>query len=149
MQAEAMSQRTLCLDVGDKRVGIAVSDPFGKTALGVTTLERGAFKKDCKKILDLVQNYSCATIVIGLPLDMENQEGPQAKKVRFFAEGLEKFLNEKGRSIILKLYDESFSTKGACEVLLESNTSRQKRKKIIDQLAAQQILQDYLDASHD
>lgn len=144
-----MSQRILCLDVGDKRVGIAVSDPFGKTALGVTTLKRGTFKKDCQKILDLARHYSCATIVIGLPLNMEDQEGPQAKKVRFFAEGLEKFLKEKGQPIILKLYDESFSSKEALTVLLQSNTGRQKRKKIIDQLAAQQILQDYLDDSHD
>ncbi|MDO8494758.1 MAG: Holliday junction resolvase RuvX [Deltaproteobacteria bacterium] len=138
-------QRILCLDVGTKRIGVAVSDPFGQTAQGVTVLQRQTFPKDCEKIYKLAQEYTVAKIILGLPLNLDEEEGPQAKKIRFFVEGLQKFLLQKKADIILELWEESFSSRDAEEILLQADVSRQKRKKVIDKLAASLILQNYLD----
>jgi len=143
-----MEERILALDIGDKKIGVAVSDPLGLTAQGVTTLIRRNFKQDCAEILKLLRDYQAQKILIGLPLNMENQEGPQAKKVRFFQEGLEKFLKENQYSASIETMDESFSSSDAEAILLEADMSRKKRKKVIDKLAAVMILQNYLE-EHD
>lgn len=141
-----MFMRILCLDVGDKKIGLAVSDPFGKTAQGVTTFLRHGFRKDCEVILKYIEEYGVSKMLIGLPLDLESEEGVQAKKVRFFAEGLEKFLAERKRPMEIQLWDESFSSKEAEEFLIGASVSRKKRKKAIDQLSAVFILQSYLES---
>lgn len=141
-----MLRRILCLDVGDKKIGVAVSDPFGKTALPLETYPRQTFKKDCGTIARLAEEYDAGTIVIGLPLDLENREGPQAKKVRFFEAGLKKFLEQNHFAIIMEVWDESLSSKEAEAILLEADLSRKKRRKAIDKLAATLILQSYLDS---
>lgn len=138
--------RILGLDVGDKKIGVAVSDPFGQTAQGVTTLQRQNFKKDCEAIWKFIQEYQAAKILIGLPLDLQNEEGPQAKKVRAFHDGLKKFLEEKKADVAMELWDESFSSREAEDFLIQAEVSRQKRKKVIDKLAAALILQNYLEA---
>lgn len=138
-------KRTLCLDVGNKKVGVAVSDPFGKTAQGLATLFRKNFKNTCAAILEILGEYEVAKIVIGLPLDLHDREGPQAAKVRFFAEGLGKFLKENRLAIPIEFWDESFSSKEAEALLLEGDLSRKKRRKVIDKLAAVLILQRFLD----
>lgn len=140
-----MQARILCLDIGDKRIGVAVSDPLGLTAQPLQIIERTQFKKDCGVIFKLVEEYDAVQIVIGFPLDLNHQEGPQAKKVRFFFEGLQKFLQEKKSNVTLELFDESWTSKEAEAILLEADLSRQKRKKIRDKLAAALILQNYLD----
>ena len=140
-----MKTRILCLDVGDKRVGIAVSDPLGMTAQSLTTIERRHFKTDCAEILKRAQEYEAQKIVIGLPLNSKGEEGPQAKKVRFFGEGLVKFLKEKEAFIAVLYWDESLTSKEAEEILLQADLSRGKRRKVIDKLAASLILQSYLD----
>lgn len=137
--------RILGLDVGDKKIGIAVSDPFGQTAQGVATLPRRNFKKDCEAILNFVREYQASKILIGLPLNLQNEEGPQAGKVRAFHNGLKKFLDENKTAAVLELVDESFSSREAESILLEADLSRKKRKKVIDRLAAARILQNYLD----
>lgn len=140
-----MRRRTLCLDVGDKRIGVAVSDPLGLTAQPLQIIERTQFKKDCETLFKLVKEYDAVRIVIGLPFDLNHQEGPQAQKVRFFFTGLQKFLQEKKSAAALELFDESFSSQEAESILLEADLSRQKRKKVRDKLAAALILQNYLD----
>ena len=142
---QGVKSRVLCLDIGDKRIGVAVSDPLGLTAQAVTTLERKAFKADCAKIVQLLKEYEACKMILGLPLDLENKEGPQAKKVRFFAEGLKKFLNESQVTAEVHFWDESFSSQDAEAILLEADMSREKRRKVIDKLAASLILQSYLD----
>ncbi|OGQ04571.1 MAG: Holliday junction DNA helicase RuvA [Deltaproteobacteria bacterium RIFCSPLOWO2_01_44_7] len=141
-----MNARILCLDVGDKRIGVAVSDPMGLTAQGLTTLIRKNFKQDCTHILKVLKEYEVQTILIGYPLDTSHSEGPQAKKVKFFVEGLKKILQENQFAVEIKLWDESFSSREAEEILLEADLSRKKRRKVIDRLAAALILQSYLDA---
>lgn len=141
-----MKNRILCLDVGDKKIGVAVSDPFGKTALPLETLPRRTFKKDCEAISKITKEYEAEKIVIGLPLDLENREGSQAKKVRFFEEGLRKFLKENHFATVVEVWDESFSSAEAEAMMLEADVSRKKRKKAIDKLAAALILQSYLDS---
>lgn len=137
--------RILALDVGDKRIGLAVSDPLGLTAQPLQTLARGHFKKDCAVILAKIQAFQVTELVIGLPLDSEGNEGRQSEKIRFFAEGLEMFLNEHNIILPFRFVDESYSSKEAENILLEANMGRQKRKRVIDKIAAAVILQHYLD----
>lgn len=141
-----MKSRILCLDVGDKKIGVAVSDPFGKTALPLETLLRGTFKKDCEALARILKEYDAEKIVIGLPLDLEDKEGPQAKKIRFFEAGLRKFLEQNHFATVVEVWDESLSSKEAEAILLKADVSRKKRKKAIDKLAATLILQSYLDS---
>lgn len=139
-----MKKRILCLDVGDKKIGVAVSDPFEKMALGLTTLFRKNNLKDLEAIARLLQEYDSDKILIGLPLDLKNEEGPQAKKVRSFGKKIKTFLEKRGLSVAIEWFDESLSSKEAEAILLEADLSRKKRKKVIDKLAAALILQSYL-----
>lgn len=139
-----MADRILCLDIGDKKIGVAVSDPLGLTAQPLQIIERTQFKKDCEKIARIVEEYGAEKIVVGFPLDLNHQEGPQAKKVRFFYDGLKNFCQEKKCPVAMELFDESFSSKDAEAILLEAGLSRKKRKKVKDKLAASLILQSYL-----
>lgn len=142
---EMKADRILCLDVGDKRIGVAVSDPFGMTAQSLATILRHHFKEDCRKISAFINEYNVKKVLVGLPLNSEGQEGPQAKKIRFFVEGFEKELKQSELEIKVELWDESLSSKEAEEFLLEAELSRKKRRKVIDKLAAALILQSYLD----
>lgn len=139
-----MQGRILCLDVGTKRIGLAVSDPLGLIAQGLATLTRKTFKKDCEKLVKIIREYGAEQIIIGLPLDWKHEEGPQAEKVRFFKTGLEKFLREKNCLASIEFFDESFSSREADAILLEADLGRKKRKKIKDKLAAALVLQNYL-----
>lgn len=139
-----MKNRIVCLDVGDKRIGVAVSDPFGKTALPLKTVLRRSFKEDCESIVKIIQEYWPKKIVLGLPLDLKEKEGSQAKKVRAFEEAFKKFLEQNHFTIPIEVWDESLSSKEAEALLLEADVSRKKRKKAIDNLAAALILQSYL-----
>lgn len=139
------ANRILCLDIGDKRIGVAVSDPLGMTAQGLDTIIRHHFKEDCRKIRAILEEYSVEKIVIGLPLNQEGQEGPQAKKIRYFVEGFEKELKQAGLEVKIEWWDESLSSREAEAILLEADLSRKKRRKVIDKMAAVLILQRYLD----
>ncbi|MDO8527865.1 MAG: Holliday junction resolvase RuvX [Deltaproteobacteria bacterium] len=138
-------KRIICLDIGDKRIGIAMSDPFGMTAQALATLQRTTFRADAAKILEILKEYQVGLVLIGLPLNSESQEGPQAKKVRHFEGGLAKFLKEKNHAATIEWVDESFSSREAEVFLLEADLSRKKRKKVIDKMAAAVVLQNYLD----
>jgi len=130
------------LDVGDNTIGVAISDPLGLTAQGITVIERRSLKKDISKIKDLICEYGVARMVIGLPRSLNNTLGPQAVKVQDFAEALKSSI-----SLPVDFVDERFSTSVALRTLISADVSRKKRKGVIDKMAAQVILQSFLDLS--
>ena len=139
--------RILGLDVGDKTVGVAVSDPLGIIATGVTTIERVGIRKDTGKVIDYIREYECPLVVIGLPLNLDDTDSVQTEKVRAFRTMLENKLRSSGplSKVRIEWQDERYSTAEAEEVLIDANMSREDRKKIIDRQAAIVILQRYLD----
>ena len=139
--------RILGLDVGSKTVGVAVSDPLGVIATGVTTIDRVGIRKDTGKVIDYIREYDCETVVIGLPLSLDGEDSIQTQKVRDFRTMLENKLRSSGplSKVKIEWQDERYSTVEAEEVLIEANMSRENRKKIIDRQAAIVILQRYLD----
>ena len=141
-------KRKLALDVGDKTIGVAVSDALGITAQGITTVERVGIKKDTGKILELLKEYDCDTVILGLPLKLDGTESPQTEKVREFREKLENKLRSSGMgNILVDYYDERLTTVMAEKVLIDADVSRSRRKKVIDKQAAVLILQSYLDSN--
>lgn len=140
--------RILGLDVGDKTVGVAVSDPLGIIATGVTTIDRVGIRKDTGKVIDYIREYGCEQVVMGLPLNLDDTDSVQTEKVREFRTMLENKLRSSGAELAkvkIDWQDERYSTCEAEEVLIEANMSREDRKKIIDRQAAIVILQRYLD----
>lgn len=136
------------LDVGDKTVGIAVSDALGITAQGLMTLERVGIRKDTGKILDLVKEYQCDTIVIGLPKKLDGTDSIQTEKVYEFRTMLENKMRSTGiKNVKVVWQDERLTTVMAERVLIEADVSRKKRKAVIDKQAAVIILQSYLDSN--
>ena len=138
--------RKIALDVGDKTEGIALSDALGITAQGLMTLERVGIRKDTGKILDLVKEYECDTIVIGLPKKLDGTDSIQTEKVYEFRTMLENKMRSTGmKNIQVVWQDERLTTVMAEKVLIEADVSRSKRKKVIDKQAAVIIMQSYLD----
>jgi len=133
--------RTLGLDVGTKTIGVAVSDGLGFTAQGVTTVRRTNLKADFAALKALVQEHEGERFVVGLPLNMDGSEGPRAEASRKFAQQLQSALG-----LPVEFWDERLSTMAATRTLLEADVSRAKRREVIDQMAAQFILQGWLDA---
>lgn len=132
--------RILGLDIGDKTIGIAVSDEMGWTAQGLKTLIRKGFNEELSSIKEIIEEYGVKEILVGLPKNMNGSIGPQGKKVITFVERLKTAL-----PLPVLLWDERLSTVRAEKVLLEADISRKKRKGLKDKLAAQFILQGYLD----
>lgn len=138
--------RAIALDVGDKTIGIAVSDPLMMTAQGLETIERIGIRKDADKVLKLVREYECTTIVVGLPLNLDGSDSVQTQKVRDFRTMLENKMRSTAMKGIELIYqDERFTTKIAESVLIDADVSRKKRKDVIDKQAAVIILQSYLE----
>jgi putative holliday junction resolvase len=133
--------RAMGLDVGTKTVGVAVSDPLGITAQGLTTVRRANLKTDLAALQKLVTEYDVSLVVVGLPLNMDASEGPRAVASREFGALVEKTLG-----LTVEYWDERLTTAQAQRVLLEANVSRAKRRLVIDKLAAVLILQSWLDA---
>jgi putative Holliday junction resolvase len=133
-------QRILSLDFGEKRIGVAVSDALNITAQSVGTIERKGIKNDLKKIKDLVQEYAAAILIVGLPLNMNGTEGKSANRAVDFVNELKKEID-----IRVEMVDERLTTAQGERIFLEADLSRKKRKKNIDKIAAQLILQNYLD----
>ncbi len=134
--------RIMGLDVGEKTIGVAISDPFGWTAQGINTIHRKGVQKDLLELDQLVKEYAVEEIVVGLPLNMNGSEGESAVRVRRFVTKLKETYAQ-GMKITLK--DERLSTVAAQKILLEGDVSRSNRKKVIDKMAAVYILQGYLD----
>ncbi|MGH4051356.1 MAG: Holliday junction resolvase RuvX [Clostridium sp.] len=133
--------RIIGLDIGDRTIGVAVCDPLGLTAQGITTVKRKSVVLDIEEISKICKKYDVESIVAGLPKNMNGTIGPQGEKVQRFCEVLLKTLN-----LEIKMWDERLTTVAANRVMLEGDLSRAKRKKIVDKIAATFILQGYLDS---
>ncbi|SMP48987.1 Holliday junction resolvase RuvX [Anoxynatronum buryatiense] len=133
-------KRILALDVGDKTIGMAISDPMGWTAQGLHTIRRDTLEVDIDALKTIIQQYEVTRLVVGLPKNMNGTIGPQAEKVRHFIEQLHPEI-----SCEITEWDERLTTKMAERSLIEADLRRSKRKKIIDTAAAVCILQGYLD----
>ena len=132
--------RIVALDVGDRTIGVAASDELGIIANPVRTIRRGAsVKADLREVDALLAELEASEVVVGIPLDAEGEEGPQAAKVKDFSERLAKRLR-----IPVIYWDERFSTAEAEETLIEMGASRARRRKVIDKMAAAVILESYL-----
>ena len=132
--------RVICLDIGEKRIGVAVTDPLDLTAQAVETIWTKGFARDADRVLELCAQYQTNRVLCGLPLNMDGTEGFQAQRSRAFAEQLSQ------RGLDVRFQDERLSTRQARAVLLEADVRREKRKNAIDQLAATYILQGFMDA---
>jgi len=134
------------LDVGDKTIGIALSDDLMITAQGLMTIERIGIRKDTGKVIDLIKEYNCNIVVVGLPKNLNGTDSIQTEKVYEFKNMLENKMRSTGMNDVeVVFYDERFTTLMAEKVLIEADVSRKKRKDVIDKQAAVLILQGYLD----
>lgn len=133
--------RILGLDIGDRTIGVAVCDPLGLTAQGITTIKRKSVVLDIEEIAQICKKYEVETIVSGLPKNMNGTIGPQGEKVQRFCDKLKETMD-----LEVKMWDERLTTVAANRVMLEGDLSRAKRKKIVDKIAATFILQGYLDS---
>jgi putative Holliday junction resolvase len=133
--------RAVALDVGSKTIGVAVSDRLGITAQGVRTIKREGLAADLTRLIRLFSELEAEKVVVGLPLALKGEIGPQARKVVQFVEAMKEETN-----LPVVLWDERFSTVAAEKLLLEADLSRSRRKKIRDELAAVLILQSYMDS---
>lgn len=134
-------QRILALDVGERRIGVAVSDPLGLTAQGIETIFVKGTEKDLARVDELLRQYETDRLVVGLPRSMSGEIGPQAQKILAFIDLL------RARGWQVRTFDERLTTSFAQRTLLEADVRRDKRKLVVDKLAAVCILQGFLDAS--
>lgn len=134
-----MNERILALDIGDVRIGVAVSDMTRTIATPVEVIKRVGFGPDVKRITALCQQYETTEILSGLPLNMDGSEGFQAEKVKLLCQQLEK------AGMTVYYQDERLTTVTAEEALLEDNMHRAERKQHVDKVAAAIILQQWLD----
>src|SRR5690554_1216340 len=131
--------RYLALDLGEKRIGVAVSDEFGLTAQPLGVIERSGFDSDVKEIRNLIENYNVHTVVMGLPRNMDGSLGPQAVKALEYAAKLRDTLGIK-----VVTWDERLTTQQVERLLISADVRRKRRKKVVDKLAAALILEGYL-----
>lgn len=137
--------RYLALDVGSKRIGIAVSDELGLTAQPVLTLERRRNpREDFRSIARLCRRYAVAGIVVGNPVKLDGAISSQAEKVQVFAAGLGELTG-----LPIHLWDERLTTHEAHQLLYEAGHARQDHQRVVDQVAATLILQSFLDGQAD
>jgi putative Holliday junction resolvase len=134
------AKRILCLDMGEKRIGLAVSDPLGITAHGLEVWTRRNRRDDLDHFLAVGQDYQVQLIVVGLPRHLDGRPGAAAAEILEFAGALGEAL---GVEVIP--WDERLTTAAAERMLIEADVSRRRRRKVVDQVAAVLILQSYLD----
>lgn len=138
-----MIGRIIGLDIGDRRIGVSVSDPLGFTAQGIETYTRpdDAIDEDIAHLVKIFKQYSPYRIVLGMPRNMNGTYGPQAEKMQAFRQ-----LLEAAYPCEYDFYDERLTTVSAQRMLIEADVSRKKRKQVVDKIAAVIILQGYLDS---
>jgi len=132
--------RIMGLDVGDKTIGVAISDELKLTAQGIEVIRRKSLSVDILRLTELIKEYNVEAIVIGLPKNMNGTIGPRAILVKEFAEYFQEMV-----SLPVSFWDERLTTVAAEKTLLEADVSRKKRRQVIDKMAAMLILQGYLD----
>ena len=133
--------RILALDVGRKRIGVAVSDPLGFTAQGLMVLERRDWDQDIDRLLKIARPYQVQEVLVGLPRHLNGRLGEQAEEIMALAQALGEALQAK-----VVTWDERLSTVEAERLLIEADMSRRRRRRVVDQVAATLILQAYLDS---
>lgn len=129
----------LALDVGSKRIGVAVSDPGGSFALPLTVIERGNLKADLARIVDLAREYDAGEVIVGYPVTLSGERGPAAEKMDRFIEQLARVFDG-----TIHRVDERLSTAQATKTLIGADVSRAKRKTVVDKMAAALILENFL-----
>jgi len=132
--------RILGLDVGDKTIGVAISDELGWTAQGLEVIRRRKLEDDLLRLVEIIDAYKVDEIVVGLPKNMNGTIGPRAELTMEFTESLKAKVTAP-----IKLWDERLTTASAERTLIEADVSRKKRKLVVDKMAAMLILQGYLD----
>ena len=132
--------RILALDVGEARIGVAVSDSLGIIAQPHSVIAASSLDRDAAAVRDLVAETAAVRVVVGVPLDLEGKSGPQAHKVLAFVERLRQAVD-----VEVVTQDERYSTAAAERALRQAGVKHKKRKNVVDQVAAQHILQTYLD----
>jgi putative Holliday junction resolvase len=135
-----MSARVLGLDVGDRRIGLAVSDELGLTAQGLPTLERRNKRADLAALQEVITTYAITRIVVGMPRNMDGSYGERAAITARFVQTLETICH-----LPCIPWDERLTTRQAERLLIAANQRRSKRKAVRDKIAAQLLLQNYLD----
>jgi putative holliday junction resolvase len=140
-ESTSLSGRVLGLDVGSRRIGLAVSDPLGITAQGLETLQRKNKRQDFERLSQIIRAYDVKEIVVGLPLRMSGAEGTQAGKMQEFAAELRKRF-----SMPVHLWDERLTSAEANRLLRETDLSIEKRGKAVDRMAAVLILQGWMES---
>ncbi len=136
----ANNQRLLGLDVGEKTIGLALSDISRMIATPYKTIERGKFSKDAIELNNIIQAYNIGGLVIGYPINMDGSEGPRCQSIRQFV----KNLGEK-MTLPMLLSDERMSTMAVTRTMMDADLSRARRAELVDKMAASYILQGVLD----
>lgn len=140
-------QRLLGLDVGEKTIGLAVSDPGLVVASPVGTVRRTKFTLDARELAKTIRDYGVGGLVIGLPLNMDGSEGPRAESVRQFARNLIERADLLGAEPAIAFWDERLSTAAVERFMIaEADMTRKRRGEVVDRMAAAYILQGALDA---
>src|SRR5271165_1719450 len=134
-------RRILALDVGSKRIGVAISDLLGITAQGLDTIQRQNKRRDLEALGEVLAKYQVREIVVGLPLRLSGAEGTQSEKMRRFADDLRAHFG-----LPVHLWDERWTSTEANRLLRETDLSIQKRGQAVDRMAAILILQSWMDA---
>ena len=141
MAESALLARIMALDVGARRIGVAVSDPLGITAQGLDTIQRQNKRRDLEVLRRLLAEYQIQEVVVGLPLRLSGAEGTQSEKMRVFADDLRHHFG-----VTVHLWDKRWTSTEANRLLRETNLSIEKRAKSVDRMAAILILQSWLEA---
>jgi len=141
--------RVMALDVGHKRIGVALSDPGQVLASSLQVIERKGQQRDLATVVQLVREHKVGKIIVGYPRSLDGTVGPQAKVVERYAAVLEEKLRDSSLDVPVILRDERLSTVAAGRLMAEAGRKSRERRKRIDAVAAAVILQDYLDAIRD
>ena len=139
--------RTLALDVGERRIGVAISDERGWLASPTAVILRRSKAEDCARLTGMIRERGVEALVVGHPLNDDGTAGPQAQRIERYAAALVEALRAAGLDLPLRLWDESFSTRSAEEMMIAGGRKARDRRARIDAAAAAVILQEYLDAA--
>ena len=133
--------RLLCLDVGEKTIGLALSDGSRTIASPLETIERKKFQKDMEHLQRVIQKHAIGGLVIGYPVNMDGSLGPRTQSVRTFVSTMSKHID-----LPMVLWDERMSTMAVERMMVQADLSRERRSQLVDKLAASYMLQGFLDS---
>lgn len=132
--------KIMCLDLGTKTIGVAISDAMRYSATPLETIKRTKFTQDAERLLHLISENQAVAIILGLPLNMDGSEGPRVQSTRAFARSM-----ATKTSVPIAFWDERLSTSAVTRMMIEADLRRDRRAEVVDKLAASYILQGALD----